>query len=87
MRFTTWIKIFFFLFVVGFLTIFYLQNTHHVGIQFPFGRPYQFRLIFMLLISFFSGVITTILGTAWIRIKWGKMHKEEESEELVEDEE
>lgn len=86
MRFVTKAKIFLGIILLILIIIFFRQNTHHVGIQFPFGRPYQFRLIYMLLIAFTSGILTALLiGIGIIRtIK--RKEALENSQELVEEE-
>ena len=87
MRFITSFKIFLVVIAVIMIAVFVNQNTHHVPIQFPFARPYQFRLILMLLISFTSGIILTLFSVMYINAKIAKKKRLEESEDLVEDEE
>ncbi len=86
MGFFTTVKVVFFLFIAVMVGIFYSQNTFHVPIQFPFARPYQFRLIYMLMISFCLGFfLSTIIGMRLNSIK-ARKEKMEENEELVEEE-
>jgi uncharacterized integral membrane protein len=39
---------------------FSLSNTQHVEVSFVVGRPIEVRLIFLLLITFGSGIVATV---------------------------
>jgi uncharacterized integral membrane protein len=45
---------------------FALSNTHHVELSFVVGRPVEIRLIFLLAISFGSGVIASLFYQLWL---------------------
>lgn len=85
MRFVTSLKIIALIVSIALLAIFYIQNTGPAEIQFPFGRPYRFGLIYMLLISFAAGVLTTVFITMMISAKIKRKRRSEESEALVDE--
>lgn len=86
MRFVTTLKILVFIVIATLLAIFYIQNTGRVAIQFPFGRPYQFRFIYILLTAFATGVVTALFITFMITAKIKKKMRSEESKDLVDEE-
>lgn len=85
MRIVTAFKLLFALLVITLLSIFYVQNTGKVDIQFPFGRPYAFGLIHSFIVAYLLGVITTVYVTLVINAKIRKKRKLEESKELIEE--
>lgn len=87
MRVTTVFKILIFIIMAGSLSIFYVQNTTPVGIQFPFGRPHHFGLIYIIGIAYVAGLSTALTVVIMVNSKMSKKRKTEETEELVEDEE
>ncbi|UCC95283.1 MAG: DUF1049 domain-containing protein [Candidatus Omnitrophota bacterium] len=85
MRFITAIKILISILVIILLAIFFMQNTHPVDIQFPFVRGHRFGLIYLLLIAYLSGALTTFFITIIVNAKMRKKRKLKESEELLEE--
>ena len=86
MRIITTIKILLFILALTLVTIFFLQNTGPVGIQFPFGKAGRLGLIYLLLIAYFSGVFSSFFMMIIISAKVKKRRRLRESEELVEEE-
>lgn len=85
MRFITMIKILIFVLVIIFLAIFFMQNTHYVGIQFPFGEARRFGLIYLLSLAYISGAFTAFFITVIVNKRIRKKRKLKESKELFEE--
>ena len=86
MRLITWIKLLTIIVLIILISIFFVQNRGHVGIQFPFGGPRHFGLIYMLLVAYLLGIFTTVLASFMISAKIKKKKRLEESEDLFEEE-
>jgi uncharacterized integral membrane protein len=86
MRLISWIKLLIITLVVIFLSIFFMQNRGPVGIQFPFGGPCHFGLIYLILISYAMGILTAFLIATIAGSAIKKKRKLKESEDLIEEE-
>ena len=51
------------------LVLFIMGNTHHVGLNVPMGRTVQMNLIFLLMLTFLSGVMSTVLFSLASRVR------------------
>ena len=85
MRFITTIKILIFVLVIVFLIIFFMQNTHYVAIQFPFGGALRFGLVYLLCIAYILGAFAAFFITVIVNKKIRKKRKLKQSEELFEE--
>lgn len=85
MRKRTVLKILICILIATVLGIFYRQNTGPVDIQVPFGQPRNFGLIYLLLISYGLGVVTTLYVLFVVNAKRKKKRSLADSQTLVED--
>jgi len=50
--------------------VFVMANTHHVEISFVFGAPVRVRMIFLLMVTFLTGVVTAGLWGLVSNVRW-----------------
>jgi uncharacterized integral membrane protein len=63
------------------VVIFVMMNTHHVTLSFVFGGPVKVRLIFLMMMTFFGGMLTTSLIAMIWRLRPKKAPAPEASSE------
>jgi len=68
--------------VLALATVFFLQNTGPSVVHVPFGRPYQLGLIYLLLIAFCAGAITTIIVVTIVNHSLKKRREMNEAEKM-----
>lgn len=77
------IKIVVFVLIVVLATIFFLQNSDPAVVHFPFSRPQHIGMVYLLLVTFFVGVIVGVAVTLIVGKKIKKMRESEiESDEF-----
>lgn len=54
---------------------FSLSNTHHVELSFVVGRPVEIRLIFLMALSFATGVVGTLFYQLFAEAKRRAQHR------------
>jgi uncharacterized integral membrane protein len=55
------------------LVVFAMSNSHHVYLAYGFGEPIQIRLIFLLAVTFFSGVTFAWFWSMFSKVKTKRM--------------
>ena len=86
MRIVTTIKAFMFFLITTLMVIFFIKNRGPVHVLFPFGKSIYFGTVYLLLIAYFLGVLTTVLAVVIIMKKLKEKRRLKESEDLIEEE-
>lgn len=57
--------------------VFVMANTHEVELSFVIGAPVQVRLIFLLMLTFLAGLITSWLWGLISQVRWRRRVRNE----------
>jgi len=63
--------------------VFVMANTHQVEISFVLGAPARVRLIFLLMVTFLAGLITSWLWGLIAHVRWRSRVRNELRQERV----
>jgi uncharacterized integral membrane protein len=61
--------------------VFVMANTHRVELSFVVGSPVRVRLIFLLMLTFLAGLITTWLWGLIAQVRWSRRVRSEVRQE------